>query len=392
MHPQDASSSMDFSDAMSEEASSSDKEELDKHIAAVEKHLDSIRSLVSSTPDIARSTSFDAALEKINTLSRFCSNGEGEERGLQSRNKIQSVMAPPQPIMNPLALRARNEHWGIDRKEVRMGRILGEGEQGVVFKAEWRGMPVVCKKLKGHDGNKDSEFINEIEVLSRLRHPNLVLFLGACLEWEPMFILTEYLPGGSLEEFFLKKREEQSEQDRSENGLWKPPMREVLGWALDLARALCCLHKQSPPVIHRDLKPSNLLLTEEKHLKLSDFGLSKVMDSRNDATNYQMTGETGTLRYMAPEVMRHESYDEKVDIFSFGFVVWYMCTGELPLNGHVQEEFFQAAANRKNLRPNLNAISSEPLRDLLRQCWHADPSRRPSAEELVVELNYMSSF
>jgi len=285
--------------------------------------------------------------------------------------------------VTPLLKRSRDERWGVDRADVKMGRVLGEGDQGLVFKAAWRGMPVVCKVLKDHeDAVKDLEFQNEIAVLSRLRHPNLVLFLGACLDWEPKFILTEYLPGGTLEDVFQRRKEENGGKT------WKPSVRQVLHWATDLARALCFLHKQSPAVLHRDLKPGNLLLTEDNHVKLSDFGLSKCIEENNG--DYKMTGETGTLRYMAPEVVRHEDYDEKVDVYSFGFVLWYMCTGELPLDGHTQEELLNAAAAKEDLRPDLTRIKFEPLRDLMRWCWTGDAKRRPTADDILMELDFMA--
>ncbi|EKX37677.1 hypothetical protein GUITHDRAFT_40846, partial [Guillardia theta CCMP2712] len=220
----------------------------------------------------------------------------------------------------------QQESWLIRREDVRMGRRLGEGDQGVVLQSEWRGMPVVTKILKDAENVEQQHgFLHEISVLSRLRHPNLVLFLGACLDWDPKFIVTEYLEGGSLESFFERKRLENGMQD------WQPTVSQVLIWATDLARALCCLHQLSPPVIHRDLKPSNLLLTSEGHLKLSDFGLSRVLDKGKSGGNYRMTGTTGTIRYMAPEVVRSDLYNEKADIYSYGLVLWFMCTGELPL-------------------------------------------------------------
>ena len=83
--------------------------------------------------------------------------------------------------------------------------------------------------------------------------------------------------------------------------------------------AIAFLHGCRPPVIHRDIKPGNLLLTAEGHLKVSDFGLSKIFEGAQLGA-YQMTGVTGTLRYMAPEVMRSEDYTEKVDVYSFSFV------------------------------------------------------------------------
>jgi len=488
------------------EGSSSEQEELNMHLAAVEKHLESIRTLVKSAgqENIQRSGSWASALDKVRSLPRlFDLNSQASQQQCKSVNqenmcsevsshsgsgsgrKLQQMGGTPEEILTenicsaafkgdlealknmittpaavnvadyfnrsalqlaaaeghvtvvefllsqganvhatdkwgssavmdairgdhtrvqdllvaagasdngareesatlPLLKRAREERWGIDRKDVKMGRMLGEGDQGLVFKAAWRGMPVVCKVLKNHeDAVKDLEFQNEIAVLSRLRHPNLVLFLGACLDWEPKFILTEYLAGGSLEDVFRGKSEELGEP-------WRPSVRQVLAWATDLARALCFLHKQSPAVIHRDLKPGNLLLSEDRRLKLSDFGLSKCLEKRT-AGDYKMTGETGTLRYMAPEVVRHEHYDEKVDVYSFGLVLWYMCTGELPLDGRTQDELLQAAAARHDLRPDLTRIKFEPLRDLMRWCWAGEAKRRPTADDILMELDYMSA-
>ena len=88
--------------------------------------------------------------------------------------------------------------------------------------------------------------------------------------------------------------------------------------------AIAFLHGCRPPVIHRDIKPGNLLLTAEGHLKVSDFGLSKIFEGAQLGA-YQMTGVTGTLRYMAPEVMRSEDYTEKVDVYSFSFVSCVSC-------------------------------------------------------------------
>mmetsp|Transcript_14681 Transcript_14681/g.29445 ORF Transcript_14681/g.29445 Transcript_14681/m.29445 type:complete len:640 (+) Transcript_14681:259-2178(+) len=286
----------------------------------------------------------------------------------------------------PLHLRAKTEQWSVERAEVKMGKLLGEGQQGYVLRADWRGMPVVCKVLKNRDSHTDDlDFQNEISVLSHLRHPNLVLFLGACLDGEPKIIVSEFLDGGSLEDMYDKRKAEKGHG-------WRPPVKMVHMWALELGRALCFLHNCSPPVIHRDLKPGNLLLTAEGHLKVSDFGLSKIIDIGNSANGtYRMTGVTGTLRYMAPEVVRHEHYDEKVDVYSFGLVLWYMCTGELPLDGRTQDELLQAAAARHDLRPDLTRIKFEPLRDLMRWCWAGEAKRRPTADDILMELDYMSA-
>ena len=108
----------------------------------------------------------------------------------------------------PLHVRARSERWMIERTEIKLGHMLGEGQQGQVLKADWRGMPVVVKILK-HAGGKaaqdELDFMNEISVMSTLRHPNLVLFLGAVLLSDPKMLVSEFLEGGSLEDYYDKR-------------------------------------------------------------------------------------------------------------------------------------------------------------------------------------------
>ena len=95
-----------------------------------------------------------------------------------------------------------------------------------------------------------ADLINEISVLSRLRHPNLVMFLGACTVKEPLIIISEYLSGGNLEDYLIKKR-----KGGAKGKPWMPPPKQVLSWSTELARALCFLHGCNPVIIHRDLKP-----------------------------------------------------------------------------------------------------------------------------------------
>uniref|UniRef100_A0A7S0VJ15 Protein kinase domain-containing protein n=1 Tax=Hemiselmis tepida TaxID=464990 RepID=A0A7S0VJ15_9CRYP len=243
-------------------------------------------------------------------------------------------------------------------------------------------MPVVCKVIKNSDSATDElDFQNEISVLSHLRHPNLVLFLGACVDGEPKIIISEYLSGGSLEDCYETKGKEKGKS-------FRPPTYQIHMWSIELARALNFLHMCVPCILHRDLKPGNLLLTQEGHLKVSDFGLSKIID-KSTKGEYVMTGVTGTLRYMAPEVMRSEVYNEKVDIYSYGMVLWYMCTGERPLLGANQKTFLNAALHREHLRPDLRPIKYKPMADLMEDCWAGNADDRPAASEIVERLSQM---
>lgn len=132
-------------------------------------------------------------------------------------------------------------------------------------------MDVVAKMLKTQESDPNgnichdvakADLINEISILSRLRHPNLVMFLGACTIGEPMIILNEFMAGGNLEDYLLNKKREKGGKP------WIPPLKTVLQWSVELARALCFLHNCTPVIIHRDLKPANLLLNEDGHLKV----------------------------------------------------------------------------------------------------------------------------
>jgi len=283
----------------------------------------------------------------------------------------------------PLHVRAKAERWIVDRSEIRIGHLLGEGQQGQVLKADWRGMAVVVKLLKNARASTDElDFQNEISVMSTLRHPNLVLFLGAVLENEPKMLVSEFLDGGSLEDFFELKYKEKMKP-------FIPPVAMVHRWAIELGMAIAFLHGCRPPVIHRDIKPGNLLLTAEGHLKVSDFGLSKIFEGAQLGA-YQMTGVTGTLRYMAPEVMRSEDYTEKVDVYSFSFVLWYMLHGERPLLGTLEKDFISAADNHIALRPTLGDVTFLPFKALMEKSWEADPLVRITATDAVISLKAMT--
>ncbi|EKX44294.1 hypothetical protein GUITHDRAFT_72411, partial [Guillardia theta CCMP2712] len=266
---------------------------------------------------------------------------------------------------------------------------MGQGDGGVIYMAKWRGLDVVAKMLRSEeeaDGNISREvarndLLNEICVLSHLRHPCLVMFLGAVLSGDSILILNEYMPGGNLEEFFLIRQ-------RAQGYPWCPPMEKVLQLGIELGRALGFLHNCNPPVIHRDLKPANLLLSSSGKLKVCDFGLSRVKNGFRHG-RYRMTGKTGSLRYMAPEVFQQDpSYDERVDIYSFAMILHFICNGVRPLPG-LSGQTVALRAARDGARPPLDAILSQrgaPLAELIRRSWSTAPSDRPTALEMLQEL------
>ncbi|KVI02442.1 Protein kinase, catalytic domain-containing protein [Cynara cardunculus var. scolymus] len=194
--------------------------------------------------------------------------------------------------------------------------------------------------------------MREVAMLSKVQHKNLVKFMGACKE-PVMVIVTELLTGGTLRKFLVSMRP---------NGL---DTRVAIGFALDIARAMECLHSHG--IIHRDLKPENLLLTaDHKSVKLADFGLA-----REESLTEMMTAETGTYRWMAPELystvtLRHgekKHYNHKVDAYSFAI----------------------------NVRPSADELPKD-LALIVTSCWKEDPNSRPNFTQIIqMLLHYLSN-
>mmetsp|Transcript_18950 Transcript_18950/g.44110 ORF Transcript_18950/g.44110 Transcript_18950/m.44110 type:complete len:208 (-) Transcript_18950:690-1313(-) len=136
------------------------------------------------------------------------------------------------------------------------------------------------------------------------------------------------------------------------------------------------LHSRN--VIHRDLKPSNVLLTLDHRAKVSDFGMSVAN------TGQELTAETGTYRYMAPEVIRHESYSSNADVYSFGVVLWQLITREVPFatKTPIQAAFAVAEGHR----PPIPASTPPRLREIISACWDQDSHKRPSFTYIAMEL------
>ncbi|KAM7487462.1 hypothetical protein LguiB_024946 [Lonicera macranthoides] len=268
--------------------------------------------------------------------------------------------------------------WEIDPSELDFSNsaIIGKGSFGEILKATWRGTPVAVKRILpslSDDRLVIQDFRHEVNLLVKLRHPNIVQFLGAVTEKKPLMLITEYLRGGDLHQFLKEK------------GALSPST--AVSFALDIARGMAYLHNEPNVIVHRDLKPRNVLLvnTNADHLKVGDFGLSKLVRVKNSHDVYKMTGETGSYRYMAPEVFKHRKYDKKVDVFSFAMILYEMLEGDPPLSHY--EPYEAAKYVAEGHRPIFRAKSYSPeLRELTEQCWAPDMNKRPSFLEILKRL------
>lgn len=264
------------------------------------------------------------------------------------------------------------DKWQLPRSDIQLGKLIGEGQFGSVFHSMWHGTEVAVKKLKltileSPEGRTAlQEFRGEINLIHTLHHPHIVQFLGVVHEGNNPMVVTEVMPM-SLETVFTKPTAFGN--------------RLATERCLDLARGLAYLHGLTPkPILHRDLKPANIMISLAGRIKLTDFGLSKTHQS---ADPYKMTGETGSYRYMAPEVFKHLPYDKSVDIYAFAFVMYQCYTWQRPLDGFNGADAARAACD--GIRPTVHTVP-KPLQDVLHAMWHESAISRPEILSVLTSL------
>uniref|UniRef100_A0A0D3HRS1 non-specific serine/threonine protein kinase n=1 Tax=Oryza barthii TaxID=65489 RepID=A0A0D3HRS1_9ORYZ len=265
-----------------------------------------------------------------------------------------------------LPFQVKGGEWEIDKRLLKMGGMIASGSCGDLYHGTYLGEDVAVKILRSEHLNKNvwNEFTQEVYILREVQHTNVVRFIGACTKPPQFCIITEYMSGGSLYDFVHKQH----------NVLDLPTL---LKFAVDVCRGMCYLHQRG--IIHRDLKSANLLMDKDHVVKVADFGVARFQDQGGN-----MTAETGTYRWMAPEVINHQPYDNKADVFSFAIVLWELITSKIPYNTMTP---LQAAVGvRQGLRPGLPENAHPQLLDLMRRCWEGIPSNRPPFSDILAEL------
>jgi serine/threonine protein kinase len=265
---------------------------------------------------------------------------------------------------------------------------LGFGGYGKVYKGVFPdGKIVAIKRAQQGSMQGGLEFKNEIELLSRVHHKNLVSLVGFCFEQGEQMLVYEYISNGTLREGLSGKYGTQLD--------WKRRLRIALG----SARGLAYLHElANPPIIHRDVKSTNILLDENLTAKVADFGLSKlVSDSEKGHVSTQVKG---TLGYLDPEYYMTQQLTEKSDVYSFGVVMLELITSKQPLEkGKYIVREFRTLMNNKDeeyygirelmdpvVRNTVNLVGFGRFLELTMQCVEELASARPTMSEVVKTL------
>ncbi|CDF41271.1 Serine/threonine protein kinase [Chondrus crispus] len=269
-----------------------------------------------------------------------------------------------------------SEHWMIDYNLLVLGKTIGNSSFGAVNEGKLNGTKVAVKTIQ-RDGNPNAStgidaFKKEAELNCQLRHPNIVLFMGISVQPTKVCIVTELMARGNVRDLLvgIKAKGKPLRLDWS--------LRQQ--WALDTAQGMAYLHSHDPPMIHRDLKTTNLLVDRGMNVKICDFGLSRI---RSD----QQMSAVGTVHFSAPEVLRHEKYTEKVDLFSFGAVCWELYT-RLPIfKGMPQIEVYKSVVD--GIMPPVDDNCDPRFKQLMKECWDTNPAKRPAFREIIERLSVL---
>jgi len=218
---------------------------------------------------------------------------------------------------------------------------------------------VAVKIFRSDESSED--WAQEVGNMARLHHPNIVQFLGACLE-PYQCIVSEFCHHGSIDALYKRKPEEMTAERR-------------MRWIGESVSGMVYLHSVDPPLLHRDLKCANILLDQHWIAKVCDFGISKA---HIEGEAQVLTKAAGTIRWTAPEVLSGTNYGLKADVYSFAIVIWEMYAMAIPydslrFDSAVEDYVLEGG------RPNMETVSGmEPhMKAVMRACWVMNPADRP---------------
>ncbi|XP_042008009.1 integrin-linked protein kinase 1-like [Salvia splendens] len=343
------------------------------HIAACEGHVEVARLLLSRKANIdardrwgstaAADAKYYGNVEVFNMLK---SRGANVPKTKKTPMTVANPREVPEYELNPLDI------------QIRRGDGISKGSYQV---AKWNGTKVSVKILD-KDSHADHDSINvfrhELTLLEKVRHPNVVQFIGAVTQNIPMMIVMEYHSKGDLASYLQKK------------GRLSPS--KALRFALEIARGMNCLHECKPePIIHCDLKPKNILLDFGGQLKVAGFGVTRLSAQEPDRVKLlQPEAIDRSNVYLAPEVYNNEAFDRSVDVYSFGVMLFEMMEGSPPFSSKSPEDAARVIClegKRPSFKSRSNKSFPPELKELIEECWHSSPSVRPTFSQIIIRLD-----
>ena len=313
----------------------------------------SSKNLVDSAPAHPQQKTQTTQNDSQNNKKSSSSNNNNSRRSNDTRGT-------PSPVPS---------EWEIDEKLLTYSEKIAQGAFGVLYLGQYCGQAVAVKVLKtskneNHEDVK-REFQQELSTLRKVHHKNVIQLIGAITKGPLLCLVTEFMHGGSMLSFLHK------------NAPLK--LSQIVKYSIGVALGLDYLHKIN--IVHRDVKTANLLMDENDVVKIADFGVARVM-SKDGA----MTAETGTYRWMAPEVIAHQLYNHKCDVYSFAITLWELVTGgDMPYSGYTP---LQAAVGvvQRGMRPTIPQSCHPVLAHTIQYSWQADMNTRSEFEQIVEML------
>ncbi|XP_028850975.1 fibroblast growth factor receptor 1-A isoform X4 [Denticeps clupeoides] len=289
----------------------------------------------------------------------------------------------------------QDPRWELPRERLVLGKPLGEGCFGQVVMGEAIGLDkdkpnrvtkVAVKMLKSDATEKDlSDLISEMEMMKIIgKHKNIINLLGACTQDGPLYVIVEFASKGNLREYLRARRPPGMEYcyNPDQVPVENMSIKDLVSCAYQVARGLEYL--ASKKCIHRDLAARNVLVTEDNVMKIADFGLARDIhhiDYYKKTTNGRLP-----VKWMAPEALFDRIYTHQSDVWSFGVLLWEIFTlGGSPYPGVPVEELFKLL--KEGHRMDKPSTCTHELYMMMRDCWHAVPSQRPTFKQLVEDLD-----
>ena len=302
-------------------------------------------------------------------------------------------------ILAPDLAFADLKNYRVNANDIKFEKDIGEGTFGAVFKGKYKNNVVAVKELL-EESNPDSdriatkfqEFKREVWLLSCMKHPNVCSLLGICLS--PLAIIMELMPVGDLFRILsIANAHFNDDENLSELSFDDPlllkDIKVKIRIAYDIANGMNYLHSFEPPIIHRDLRSPNIFINSldinsNVCARIGDFGLSRI-------SNSNLAGGTFNRNWLAPEVMKGDPYSLKMDVYSFGIILWELLSLEPPFieyndqfEGKPKNYFADAIVN--GLRPTIPDNCPLQYKLLIENCWITNPKKRYSFSRILEEL------